>query len=88
MKASTTPPAEIIISNGGRPLIYAVFRSIVDEGDKVIYPVPSWNNNHYVHFTSGQHIQIEATADNNFMPTASQIALISGVRPCWPFVRR
>jgi aspartate aminotransferase len=67
-------PAEIIISNGGRPLIYAVFRSIVDEGDKVIYPVPSWNNNHYVHFTSGQHIQIEATADNNFMPTASQIA--------------
>ncbi len=65
-------PAEIIISNGGRPLIYAVFRSIVDEGDKVIYPVPSWNNNHYVHFTSGQHIQIEATADNNFMPTRRQ----------------
>lgn len=67
-------PAEIIISNGGRPLIYAVFRSIVDAGDKVIYPVPSWNNNHYVHFCSGEHVVVEATSENNFMPTAAQIA--------------
>lgn len=67
-------PSEILISNGGRPLIYSLFRSIVDAGDKVIYPVPSWNNNHYVHFTGGEHVVIEATSDNNFMPTASQIA--------------
>ncbi len=64
---------EILISNGGRPLIYSIFRSIVDKGDKVIYPVPSWNNNHYTHFTEGQHIQIEALRENNFMPTAAQI---------------
>ena len=66
-------PSEILIAAGGRPLIYAIYRAIVDKGDKVIYPVPSWNNNHYVHFTEGEHIMIEATRENNFMPTADQI---------------
>ncbi len=65
---------EILIAAGGRPLIYSAYRTVVDKGDKVIYPVPSWNNNHYVHFTEGEHIIIESTRDNNFMPTASQIA--------------
>ncbi len=65
---------EILISAGGRPLIYSVYRTIVDKGDKVIYPVPSWNNNHYIHFTEGEHVVIEATKENNFMPTAAQIA--------------
>jgi aspartate aminotransferase len=64
---------EILIGAGGRPLIYAVYRAIVDKGDKVIYPVPSWNNNHYAHFTEAEHIMIEATKENNFMPTAEQI---------------
>ncbi len=64
---------EILIGAGGRPLIYALYRAIVDKGDKVIYPVPSWNNNHYTHFTEGEHIMIEATKENNFMPTADQI---------------
>ena len=64
---------EILIAAGGRPLIYAAFRAIVDKGDKVIYPVPSWNNNHYVHFTEGEHIMIESKLENNFMPTAEEI---------------
>lgn len=67
-------PDEILISNGGRPLIYSIFRSLVDANDKVIYPVPSWNNNHYTHFTQGQHISVEASPENNFMPTAEQLA--------------
>lgn len=65
---------EILIAAGGRPLIYAAYRAIVDKGEKVIYPVPSWNNNHYIHFTEGQHIMIAAQKDNNFMPTAAEIA--------------
>ena len=64
---------EILIAAGGRPLIYALFRAIVDKGEKVIYPVPSWNNNHYAHFTEAEHVQIPALEQNNFMPTAAQI---------------
>ncbi|HSZ86770.1 MAG TPA: aminotransferase class I/II-fold pyridoxal phosphate-dependent enzyme, partial [Puia sp.] len=66
-------PSEILVSCGGRPLIYALFRSIVDKGDKVIYAVPSWNNNHYTHLTSGEHVVIETTPENNFMPSAEDI---------------
>jgi aspartate aminotransferase len=66
-------PNEILVASGGRPLIYAVFRSICDKGDKVIYAVPSWNNNHYTHFVGGQHVEVEAKLENNFMPSAADI---------------
>jgi len=65
---------EILIASGGRPLIYTLYRALVDENDKVIYSVPSWNNNHYVHFTKGEHCVIETTTETNFMPTAEMIA--------------
>ena len=64
---------EILIAAGGRPLIYTLYRALVDKGDKVIYSVPSWNNNHYVHFTEGRHEVIEASRENNFMPLAEDI---------------
>lgn len=64
---------EILVAAGGRPLIYALFRAICDANDKVIYAVPSWNNNHYTHFVQGQHVVIEAGADNNFMPSPKDI---------------
>lgn len=66
-------PEEILVASGGRPLIYSLFRTLVDKGDKVIYAVPSWNNNHYTHLNGGEHVVIEATAENNFMPTADAI---------------
>ncbi|HWB24229.1 MAG TPA: aminotransferase class I/II-fold pyridoxal phosphate-dependent enzyme [Chitinophagaceae bacterium] len=65
---------EILIASGGRPLIYTVFKAIVDRGDKVVYAAPSWNNNHYVHLTDGEHCVIEATPENNFMPSAADVA--------------
>ena len=64
---------EVLVASGGRPLIYSVFRAICDKGDKIIYAVPSWNNNHYTHFIGGEHIVIEARAENNFMPTAEDL---------------
>jgi aspartate aminotransferase len=66
-------PNEILVASGGRPLIYAVFRAICDKADKVIYAVPSWNNNHYTHFIGGDHVVVEAGAKNNFMPSAKEI---------------
>jgi aspartate aminotransferase len=66
-------PDEILVASGGRPLIYSLFRTLVDKGDKVIYAVPSWNNNHYTHLNQGEHVVIEATPENNFMPTAEAL---------------
>jgi aspartate aminotransferase len=66
-------PNEILVASGGRPLIYAVFRALCDKGDKVIYAVPSWNNNHYSHFVGAEHVVIEATPETRFMPTVEAI---------------
>lgn len=66
-------PNEIQVASGGRPLIYSIYRAIVDKGDKVIYPVPSWNNNHYTHFTEGEHLLIQTKPENDFMPTVQEL---------------
>lgn len=65
---------EVLIAAGGRPLIYSLFRTIVDPGDKVVYAVPSWNNNHYTHMNGGEHCVIEVTPEHDFMPRAEDIA--------------
>lgn len=65
--------SEILITAGSRPLIYAIFKTIVDEGDKVVYPIPSWNNNHYAYMTSAEGIEIKTTPENNFLPTADDL---------------
>jgi aspartate aminotransferase len=64
---------EILISGGSRPLIYATYLTLVDPGDKVVYPAPSWNNNHYCVLSSAEGIAVETTLENNFMPTAAQL---------------
>lgn len=65
---------EIQIASGGRPLIYSLFSTVVNPGDKVIYAVPSWNNNHYTNLNHGAACEIAVTAENDFMPTAADIA--------------
>ena len=64
---------EILISGGSRPLIYAVYQTILDPGDKVIYAVPSWNNNHYCHLNHAAKIELEVGPEQNFMPRAEDI---------------
>lgn len=64
---------QILVAGGSRPLIYACFKTIVDEGDKVVYPVPSWNNNHYAYLTSADKVEVQTSAENNFLPTANDL---------------
>ncbi|PWT71475.1 MAG: aminotransferase [Bacteroidetes bacterium] len=66
-------PEEILVASGGRPLIYSLFRAVADKGDKIIYAVPSWNNNHYTHFVEGEHVVIDTTVENHFMPKAEDM---------------
>jgi len=61
----------VIVACGARPIIYAIYKTILDPGDTVIFPVPSWNNNHYAHLASAKSIFIETKPENNFMPSAA-----------------
>lgn len=64
---------EIVIAGGARPLIYAIFRAIVDSGDTVVFPVPSWNNNHYTYLNNAKQVLLETSPSTNFMPTAADL---------------
>lgn len=66
-------PDEILISGGARPLIYATYVTLLDKGDKVVFPVPSWNNNHYCHLSGVDSVVVETSPENNFMPTVEEI---------------
>jgi len=67
-------PSEIVVAGGGRPLIYAAYKMIVDPGDKVLFPVPSWNNHYYTYLAGGIAVEIQTTSKNHFMPSANQLA--------------
>ena len=64
---------EVLVAAGSRPLIYSTFLALVDPGDKVVFPAPSWNNNHYCHLSSAEAVIVETTVENNFMPTAAEL---------------
>lgn len=64
---------EIVIAGGARPVIYAIFRALVDAGDTVVFPVPSWNNNHYTYLNGAKPVMIETSPENKFMPTAAEL---------------
>lgn len=72
-KSMVYHPSEIVVAGGGRPLIYATYKMIVDPGDKVLFPVPSWNNQYYTYLAGGTAVEIQTTAKNHFMPTADQL---------------
>ncbi len=64
---------EILIAGGARPVIYSIFKALVDPNDTVIFAVPSWNNNHYTYLNGATAVVIEATPEQNFMPSAADI---------------
>lgn len=64
---------EILIAGGARPVIYSIFRALVDPNDTVIFATPSWNNNHYTYLNGATPVVIEALPEHNFMPRAEDI---------------
>lgn len=70
----TVDPEDLLVSGGARPLIYAAYRTLLDPGDRVVYPVPSWNNNHYTHLSGAVGVPVDTRPENAFLPTAEDLA--------------
>jgi len=64
---------ELMVASGGRPLIHAIYKTILNPNDKVLYPIPSWNNNHYCHLSDAIKVEVQTKAENGFMPTADEL---------------
>jgi aspartate aminotransferase len=68
------PLESVLIVGGARPIIYALFRAVVDPGETVVYPVPSWNNNHYAYMAGTRPVEVVTSPEHGFMPTVEQLA--------------
>lgn len=67
------PLDSVLIASGARPCIYGTYRAVVDPGDTVAYPVPSWNNNHYCHMLGANKLEIECGPQSRFLPTRDAV---------------
>lgn len=67
------PLDSFLVAGGARPVIYGTYRTLVDEGDTVIYPVPSWNNNHYVHMCGARGVPVVCGPETRFLPTGEAL---------------
>jgi aspartate aminotransferase len=67
------PLDSVLIAGGARPLLYGAYLALIDPGDVVVYPVPSWNNNHYAYLSGARAVELPVSAASNFFPTAEQI---------------
>jgi aspartate aminotransferase len=67
------PLESTVIAGGSRPVIFATYATLVEPGDVVVYPVPSWNNNHYCHLVGARGVPLTTRAEEGFLPTAAAL---------------
>lgn len=65
------PMESVIVAGGARPLLYGLYRAVVDPDDVVVYPAPSWNNHYYTYMMGGRGVAVSTSPDEGFMPTAA-----------------
>ena len=63
------PLDSIVVTSGSRPGIFATYNALVDPDDVVVYPVPSWNNNHYAHLVRAEGRPVVCGEETAFLPT-------------------
>lgn len=84
-------PGGVLVASGTRPVIYAAYRVLCAPGDRVVYPVPSWNNDYYCQLVGALDVPVPCDEADGFLPSAERLApALRGARmlvlnsPCNP----
>ncbi|CAN5305339.1 pyridoxal phosphate-dependent aminotransferase [soil metagenome] len=73
--------SSVIVASGARPIIYGAYRALVDPGERVVFPVPSWNNTYYCLLVNAEEIPVVAGPETAFLPTPKALrAALHGAR--------
>jgi len=67
------PEGSVQVGAGARPPIFAAFETLVEPGDVVVYPVPSWNVGYYVYLRGAEGVPMVTSPERGFMPTAADL---------------
>jgi len=68
------PLESILVASGGRPVVFGAYRVLLDAGDEVLYPVPSWNNDYYTAMMGARAVEVPGLREHGFQPTVDQLA--------------
>lgn len=67
------PEGCVQVGSGARPPIFSAYASILEPGDQVVYPVPSWNVRYYAYLSNAEGIPLATKAENGFMPSLEEV---------------
>jgi aspartate aminotransferase len=67
------PLDSVLIAGGARPMIAGIYYALVDRGDRVVYSLPSWNNNHYCTLVGAEMVEIPTTPATRFFPRVEDL---------------
>ncbi|MDP9056939.1 MAG: pyridoxal phosphate-dependent aminotransferase [Pseudomonadota bacterium] len=78
------PPAQIIVSAGGKQAIFHALLATLNPGDEVLIPAPWWvSYPEIVHFTGAHVVAMPTNATGGFRITAAELAAAIGPRTRW-----
>lgn len=68
------PLEGVLVTSGTRPGVYGTYQAVVGRGERVVYGVPSWNNNYYCHMVGAEEVQVPCGPEDAFLPSAASLA--------------
>ena len=68
------PFESVVVGSGARPPIFAAYACLLAPGDTLLYAIPSWNNEYYVHLNRARAIGVPTRPEDGFMPTLADLA--------------
>lgn len=78
---------EIIVSTGGKQVLYNIFQASINEGDEVIIPAPYWvSYPDMVSLAGGKSVIVECPVENGFKITPHQLSLAITEKTKWVII--
>nr|WP_240731901.1 pyridoxal phosphate-dependent aminotransferase [Egibacter rhizosphaerae] len=69
-----TQPAEVLVTNGGKHALYAVFQTLLDPGDEALLPAPYWvSYPEQIRLAGATPVELPASADAGYRVTVEQL---------------
>ena len=67
------PMQSVLVGSGARPPLYATYMCLLEQGDKLVYAVPSWNNEYYAYLNGAEAVIVSTRPEAGFMPTLESL---------------
>ena len=67
------PVSSVVVGSGARPVLYAAYQCLINEGEKVLAPAPGWNNDNFGQLVGANVVSVPSRPEDGFMPTVESL---------------